>query len=164
MNNIYFPNHYRIIRNKEAGKRANNRETVYPKFRKSTRHRSGRSNRRKKSTSPGKEAGVLEWVCDFILRVWTQCCSQRIFAVHKTNLQISGKSYRSQLLKTVPVLCRYNCRRKRNCLYLQNSSVGSGKPIAETHGENGGWFRSPFLLPTKKGHSCPHVFPHIFTD
>ena len=46
-------------------KRANNRETVFPKFRKSTRHRSERSNRRKNSTSPGKEAGVLEWVCNF---------------------------------------------------------------------------------------------------
>lgn len=50
-------------RNK-AGKRANNRETVFPKFRKSTRRHSGRSNRRKNSTSPGKKAGVLEWVCD----------------------------------------------------------------------------------------------------
>ncbi len=25
----------------------------------------------KNSTSPGKKVGVLEWVCDFILRVWT---------------------------------------------------------------------------------------------
>ena len=57
-------------RNK-VGKRSNNRETVFPKFRKSTRHRRERNNRRKKSTSPGKEAGFLEWVCDFILRVWT---------------------------------------------------------------------------------------------
>lgn len=65
MNNIYFPNHYRIIRNKEAEKRANNRETVFPRFRKSTRHRSGRSSWRKNSTSPGKEAGGLEWVCNF---------------------------------------------------------------------------------------------------
>lgn len=32
MNNIYFPNHYRIIRNKEAEKRSNNRETVFPKY------------------------------------------------------------------------------------------------------------------------------------
>jgi hypothetical protein len=54
---------YNRTRNK-AGKRANNRETVFPKFRKSTRHRSGRSNRRKNSTSPGRKAGVLEWVCN----------------------------------------------------------------------------------------------------
>lgn len=65
MNNIYFPNHYRIIRNKEVVKRANNRETVYPKFRKSTRHRRERSKRRKNSTSQGRKAGVLEWVCNF---------------------------------------------------------------------------------------------------
>jgi len=65
MNNIYFPNHYRIIRNKEVVKRANNRETVFPKFRKSNRHRRERSNRRKNLTSPGKEAGALEWVCKF---------------------------------------------------------------------------------------------------
>ena len=63
-----------IFRNRtrnKAVKRSNNRETVYPKFRISTRHRRERNNRRKKSTSLGKEAGVLEWVCDFILRVWT---------------------------------------------------------------------------------------------
>ena len=46
-------------------KRANNRETVFPKFRISTKHHSGRSNKRKNSTSPGKEAGVLEWECKF---------------------------------------------------------------------------------------------------
>lgn len=46
-------------------KRANNRETVFPRFRKSTRHRRERSNRRKNSISTGKEAGVLEWVCNF---------------------------------------------------------------------------------------------------
>ena len=27
--------------------------------------------------------------------------------------------------------------------------------LAETHGENGDWFRSPFLLPTKKGALLP---------
>ena len=47
-----------------AEKRTNNRETVFPTFRKSNRHRRERSNRRKNSTSPGKEAGVLEWVCN----------------------------------------------------------------------------------------------------
>lgn len=31
----------------------------------STRHRRERSNRRKNLTSPGKEAGALEWVCKF---------------------------------------------------------------------------------------------------
>jgi len=51
-------------RNK-AGKKSNNRETVFPRFRKSTRHRRERSNRRKNSISTGKEAGVLEWVCNF---------------------------------------------------------------------------------------------------
>ena len=66
MNVIYYPKHYWTKRNK-AVKRANNRETVFPKFRKSTRHHSGRSNRRKNSTSPGKEAGGLEWVCNFAL-------------------------------------------------------------------------------------------------
>jgi len=59
-------------RNK-AGKKFNNRETVLPRFRKSTRHGSGRNNRRKNSTSPGKEAGVLERICEFILRVWFLC-------------------------------------------------------------------------------------------
>ena len=29
------------------------------------RNRRERSNRRKNSTSPGKEAGVVEWVCNF---------------------------------------------------------------------------------------------------
>lgn len=59
---VIFWNH---TRNK-VEKRANNRETVFPRFRKSTGHRSGRSSWKKNSTSPGKEAGVLEWVCNFI--------------------------------------------------------------------------------------------------
>ena len=46
-----------------AEKRTNNRETVFPWFQISTRYRSGRSNRKKNSTNPGKEAVVLEWVC-----------------------------------------------------------------------------------------------------
>ena len=37
----------------------------------------------------------------------------------------------------------------------RTTSGGTGKPIVETHGENGGWFRSPFLLPTKKGALLP---------
>ena len=49
-----------IFRNRtrnKVGKRSNNRETVFPKFRKSIRHRSGRSNKKKNSTSPGRETG-----------------------------------------------------------------------------------------------------------
>ena len=41
--------------------------------RKSTRHHSGRNNRRKDSTSPGKEAGGLEWGCDFISESMVLC-------------------------------------------------------------------------------------------
>lgn len=47
-----------------AGKRANNRETAFPGFRESTRHRSERNNRMKNSINPRREAGG-EWVCDF---------------------------------------------------------------------------------------------------
>jgi len=57
-----------IFRNRtrdKAVKRANNRETVYPRFRTSIWYRSGRSSWRKNSTSPGKESGDLGWKCDF---------------------------------------------------------------------------------------------------
>ena len=81
-----------IFRNRtrnKAVKRSNNRETVYPKFRKSTRHRSGRSSWKKNSTSPGKEAGALEWVCNFrtesmdFVQLWVKMNFLRKFVLRK---------------------------------------------------------------------------------
>lgn len=77
MNDIYYPKHYWTKRNK-AGKKSNNRETVFPKFRKSIRHRSGRSNKKKNSTSPGKKAGVLEWVC----KLQIHACVRDVFPLY----------------------------------------------------------------------------------
>lgn len=47
---------------REESQQQGNSISQVPKL---TRHRSGRSNRRKNLTSLGKGAGVLEWVCDF---------------------------------------------------------------------------------------------------